>query len=142
MTNGTKTRDGHQGVIGRLEQEILEVLWSRPEASGKEVHEAISANRAIALTTVLTVLERLTKKGFVTKVMGANVYAYRSAQTRDGFTRLVSHGVIKGILEISASGACASFVDTLADVNPVELERLLALIEKKKKEMGTRAAAR
>lgn len=140
MVNAAKTKEGYQGVIGRLEQEILEFLWSSEGASGKEVFRAIKRQRAIALTTVLTVIERLTKKGFITKTMGDSVYVYRSAQSRDEFARLVSRGVLKGIMEISASGACASFVDTLAGLDPTELERLSALIEKKKKEMIARGA--
>ena len=121
--------------MGSLEMEILETLWLSKGASGKEVFEAIKSRRAIALTTVLTVLERLTKKRLVRRVMGESVYIYSPALSRDELARRVSGGVLKGIMEISASGACASFVDTLAGIDPVELERLSSLIEKKKKEL-------
>lgn len=135
MVDYSAKKDGCQGVIGSLELEILETLWQRHGASGKEIFEAIKRRRAIALTTVLTVLERLTKKGFVKRVMGESVYLYHPVQSRDEFAAVVSHGVLKGIMEISASGACASFVDTLANIDPAELERLSALIDKKRKEM-------
>lgn len=137
MITRVAKRDGSQGVIGSLELEILETLWLCHKASGKEIFEAIKRRRAIALTTVLTVLERLTKKGFVKRVMGESVYIYHPVQSRDEFAALVSHDVLKGIMEISASGACASFVDTLANIDPAELERLSALIDKKRKEMKT-----
>jgi len=135
MSGHAIKRDGHQGVIGSLELEILETLWQRHGASGKEIFEAIKSRRAIALTTVLTVLERLTKKRFVRRAMGESVYLYHPAQSRDEFARLVSRDVLKGIMEISASGACASFVDTLAGIDPLELERLSTIIDKKRKEM-------
>ncbi|OGQ56560.1 MAG: hypothetical protein A3J24_02385 [Deltaproteobacteria bacterium RIFCSPLOWO2_02_FULL_53_8] len=135
MSKQVAKRDGSQGVIGSLELEILEALWLRAGASGKEVFEAIKRRRAIALTTVLTVLERLTKKGFVRRAMGESVYLYYPSRSRDEFAALVSHDVLKGIMEISASGACASFVDTLANVDPAELDRLSLLIDKKRKEM-------
>lgn len=138
MSNHITKKDGSQGVIGSLELEILETLWQLHSASGKEIFESIKRRRAIALTTVLTVIERLTKKGFVKRVMGESVYLYRPAQSRDEFTAVVSQDVLRGIMEISASGACASFVDTLANIDPAELERLSALIDKKRKEMKTR----
>jgi predicted transcriptional regulator len=126
-------KEGYGKVLGPLEHEILEVLWARKEASGKEIFEEIKKSRELALTTVLTVLERLAKKGFVTKVKGESVFIFTPAFNRSEFAREVSHGVLKGIFDISASGACASFVDMLADSDPLELERLSALIERKKK---------
>lgn len=135
MEKNTKfTKEGY-GVLGPLEQEILDTLWARGEASGKEIFTEIKRVRDIALTTVLTVIERLAKKGLVKKVKGESVYLFRPAYTKDEFAREVSQEVLKGIFEISASGACASFVDILAKTGPVELEKLSILIESKKKEM-------
>ena len=58
------------------------------------------------------------------------------ALTKDEFTDIVSHEVMRGVLNISASSAVASFVDVLAEADPKELDRLSRLIEKKKKELG------
>lgn len=135
MEKNYKYRESIASTTGPLEQDVLEVLWKKDEASGREIFSELKRSRPIALTTVLTVLERLVNKGFVTKTKGESVFLYRPAFTKDGFAREVSHGVLKNIFEISASGACASFVDALADVDPQELERLSALIEKKKREM-------
>ena len=100
MSGHAMKRDGHQGVIGSLELEILETLWQRHSASGKEIFEAIKSRRAIALTTVLTVLERLTKKRFVRRAMGESVYVYSPVPNRDELARLVSRDVLKGIMEM------------------------------------------
>lgn len=136
--NSRPAKDGYGKVLGPLEQEILDALWTRGASSGKEIFIEIKRTREIALTTVLTVLERLTNKKFVTKEKGESVFMFRPAFTKSGFAKEVSHDVLKGIFEISASGACASFVDMLADADPTELERLSALIERKKKSLETR----
>ncbi|MBI5467706.1 MAG: BlaI/MecI/CopY family transcriptional regulator [Deltaproteobacteria bacterium] len=139
MKKSLKTsKDGYGKVVGPLEQEILEVLWTRGGSSGKEIFAEIKKTRHLALTTVLTVVERLAKKGFVTKAKGESVFIFRPAFTKTEFAREVSHDVLKGIFDISASGACASFVDILAEADPLELERLSALIERKKKTLETR----
>lgn len=129
------SKEGYGGILGHLEQDILDMLWSSGEASGKEIFTAIRRTRDIALTTVLTVLERLGKKGLVIKEKGESVYLFRPAFTRDEFTKQVSGDFFKGLFELSASGASASFVNILAQVDPVELDRLKALIENKKKEI-------
>lgn len=122
--------------LGPLEQEVMEFLWASGASSGRDVFSGIKSGREIALTTVLTVLERLAKKGLVTKQKGAGLIAFSPAFTREEFARTVSEDVFKGILGISASGLCASLVDALADTDPDELERLSELIESKKKELG------
>ncbi|MBI5827348.1 MAG: BlaI/MecI/CopY family transcriptional regulator [Deltaproteobacteria bacterium] len=128
-------KEGYGKVLGRLEQEILDVLWKSGPLNGKEIFSDIRRKRDLALTTVLTVIERLAKKGLVRKTRGESVYLFEAAYSRDGFAREVSQEVLKSIFDISRSGACASFVDMLARVDPVELEELSSMIEKKKKEL-------
>lgn len=129
--------DGYGKLLGPLEQEIMEFLWKSGEASGREVHSGL-ASRQVALTTVLTVLERLVNKGLVAKSKGESVFLFRPSYTKDEFARAVSQDVFRGIMEISSSGICASFVDALADADPGELERLSSLIESKKKELQSK----
>lgn len=130
-------RERRARVLGPLEHEILDVLWVRSRASGKEIFADINGRRSIALTTVLTVLKRLVAKGLVKKVKGESVYLYAPAYTKDEFVREVSAEVLKDIFEISTSGVTAAFVDMLAQEDPSELDRLSALIESKKKGMST-----
>lgn len=122
--------------LGPLEQEVMDFLWASGPSSGRDVFSGIKAGREIALTTVLTVLERLANKGLVKKEKGGGLIAFSPALSREELARSVSTDVFKGILGISASGLCASFVDALADTDPEELERLSRLIENKKKELG------
>jgi penicillinase repressor len=69
-----------------LELLCLNALWSRGEGSVKEVRELVAPSRALAYTTVMTVLERLARRGIVTrrKAGRAFVYAPRSRATPCG----------------------------------------------------------
>jgi len=122
--SGKEAPERPLGHLGHLEQEVMEVLWAEGEASGKEVFDRIRRRRKIAITTVLTVMERLTRKGLLKKEKGATVYLYRPALSRDEFAKRVSDTVLRGIMEISRSSAAASLVDMLAEADPEELERL------------------
>jgi len=128
-------RKGLGQVLGDLEKGIMAILWARGEATGREILDEIKSSRDIAFTTVLTVIERLVKKGLVEKTRGESVYIYRPRYTKDEFTKQVSQEVLKGVMEISRGSAIASFVDLLADTDPEELERLSRLIETKRQEM-------
>lgn len=123
-------------IFGKLEKEIMNFLWSRGEVTGRKVLDELRHSREIAFTTVLTVMERLVKKGLVEKRRGESVYIYKPRYTREEFGRLVSYEVLKGVLELSASSAVASIVDLLEEADPKELERLSRLIEAKRQEMG------
>lgn len=133
--NFRPTRKGLGCALGELEKDIMDILWTRGEITGREALADIRHLRDIAQTTVLTVLERLVKKGLVKKGKGESVYIYAPVLTKAEFTDKVSQEVMKGILDISTSSAIASLVDILADTDPEELDRLSRLIEKKKKEM-------
>lgn len=127
-------KNGHGKVLGHLEQDILVALWKRGESSGREIYNEVS--RDIALTTVLTVVERLVVKGLVEKIRGQEVNLFRCAYTKEELAKKFSDEVFRSILDISASAASAAFVNILADIHPIELDRLSSLIESKKRELG------
>ncbi len=133
------TDKGLGKVLGHLEQDIMNVLWAREGATGKEVLVEIRRSRKIAITTVLTVLERLTKKGLVEKAKGESVYIFKPVYTKDEFTREVSQAVLEGVLELWSGPAVASFVDILAQKDPKELDRLSRIISTKKLELEKRS---
>jgi len=77
------TKRGRQQ--GELEQLILDSLWDAPSAlSSQQLLEVISPDGDLALTTVLTVLSRLTEKGLVNREPGSGrSLLFSPAQTRE-----------------------------------------------------------
>jgi predicted transcriptional regulator len=55
---------------GELEAEVLGCLWDRPDGLSSQQILALLGDDSLAITTVLTVLSRLTDKGLVTRVPG------------------------------------------------------------------------
>lgn len=120
-------------VLGELEKSVMDVLWEKGEATGREVLEEIGRDRPLAFTTVLTVMDRLLKKGLIKRIKRGRLFVYAPSMSRDDFVRQVSREVLQGILDISASSAASSFVDILYKTSPEEIERLSKLIEERKK---------
>ena len=70
-------------TITDSERAILEVLWDKGEASVREVAEELSRHKPAAYTTVLTMMNVLSKKGLVTHRPEGRAFIYRAAVTRD-----------------------------------------------------------
>lgn len=122
-------------VLGHLEEEVMGSLWTRGEATGKEVLADLSGKRKIAYTTVLTVLDRLYKKDLVKKEKNGGSFHFSATYSKDDFSAIISKEVMKGVVEMSKHYASANFVDVLAESDPEELSRLEELIEAKRREL-------
>lgn len=133
-----KNKMDFEGALGRLEKDIMDVLWDKGGLSGREVFLHLKSSRDIALTTVLTVIDRLVKKGIVMKTKGESTYIYAPANSKEEFTRNLSRDVFRRVMQMNCSDAVASFVDIVANTDPKELDRLKKLVEAKKKELGKR----
>ena len=70
--------------LGELERRVMDRLWATPgPQSVRDVHLALSAERDLAYTTVMTVLDRLAKKALVRRTRDGRAYLYEPAQGRD-----------------------------------------------------------
>jgi len=120
-------------VLGDLEGLVMDILWNRGDVTGREVLEEIEKTRPLALTTILTVMDRLLKKGLIKRKKTGGIFVYAPSISRDDFVRQISEEVMQGIFDISASSAASSFVDILYKTSPGEMDRLSRLIEERKK---------
>ena len=55
----------------------MKLVWARGQASVRDVYEALLAERRIAYTTVMTMMNVLEKKGHLRKRAAGRSYVYR-----------------------------------------------------------------
>ncbi|MGH3156284.1 MAG: BlaI/MecI/CopY family transcriptional regulator, partial [Streptosporangiaceae bacterium] len=71
--------------LGELERAIMDVLWeSHSTLTVREVSERLT-ERDLAHTTVMTVLERLAKKGFALRERDGRAWQYQAAASREAY---------------------------------------------------------
>jgi len=71
--------------LGELERAIMEVLWeSATPMTVRQVGTCLT-DRDLAHTTVMTVLDRLAKKGFVKRQRAGRAWRYRPAESREAY---------------------------------------------------------
>jgi predicted transcriptional regulator len=71
--------------MGELEKAVMTVLWDRPDGASAQQVRAALAPPDLAVTTVLTVLTRLTRKHMVARTEGARAHRYFAARSREDF---------------------------------------------------------
>lgn len=60
----------------------MKVIWRLEAATVRDVHAALTERRAVAYTTVLTMMKVLEQKGYVKKTRGERAFVYRAARPR------------------------------------------------------------
>lgn len=63
----------------------MDVLWEAPEPLTVREVSARLTSRDLAHTTVMTVLDRLAKKGFSRRERDGRAWRYRAAESREGY---------------------------------------------------------
>lgn len=70
-------------ILGGLEMRIMEILWQQENpVSVREIHEDLLKDRTLAYTTVMTVLDRLAKKGITHREREGRAWLYVAGFTR------------------------------------------------------------
>lgn len=72
-------RSRGEAVPGPLEFECLEALWALGEGTVGDVQKEMRRGSALAYTTVMTVLDRLTKKGSLTRRKAGRKFLYQAS---------------------------------------------------------------
>jgi predicted transcriptional regulator len=113
--------------LGELERAIMDVLWDTASPlTVREVSERL-AERELAHTTVMTVLDRLAKKGVVIQEKQDRAYRYAPAQSREEMTAAVMLDALGDVPDATRDAALAHFVGRLSP------EALAAAIEAARK---------
>jgi predicted transcriptional regulator len=73
--------------LGELEAVVMDLLWSASGPSTvREVLERIDRRPPLAYTTVLTVMDNLYKKGFLTRQRDGRAFRYVPVKPREDYT--------------------------------------------------------
>jgi predicted transcriptional regulator len=119
--------------LGELERAVMDHLWSsRGPQTVRQVHEALSAQRELAYTTIMTVLQRLAKKNLVVQHRDDRAHRYAPTHGRDA---LVAGLMVDALDQAADSGgreaALVHFVERVGADEAAALRRALAELEAK-----------
>ena len=78
-----------------LEMACLNALWQLGEGNVEEVRGKVTAEKTLAYTTVLTLLERLSKRGAVSRRKEGRGFRYRATADREKLRRIAVHQLLE-----------------------------------------------
>ena len=128
-------RDPLGSALGRLEREVMNIVWQNDRVSVREVRAQLA--RAVAYTTVMTTLDRLFKKGLLERVREGRAFVYRASHTRQDVEAAVASGLLRGLLESGAGGTrpvLSNLVDVISDRDGALLDELEELVREKRRQ--------
>ena len=117
--------------IGEQELSLLRHIADRGTASVAETVEGYGAERGLARSTVLTMMERLRKKGFLSRSMIDGVFRYRALSSSADLLK----GAVQRFVERNLDGSVSPFLAYLSDAGHLtdtekqELERIVARLD-------------
>ena len=115
--------------ISEIQHAVLRVLWERGRSTVNETHEALSADRELALTTVATHLKRLEKRGLIAHDTEGRRHVYYPLVSESDMRTSLLDSVTDTVFE----GDVAALVSHLLGARGVaegDLERMAALLER------------
>lgn len=126
------SRPSPKAALGELERTVMDVLWDLdPEAdiTVRDVHQQISASREVAYTTVMTVMDRLSRKGMVEQHKEGRAYRYRARSTRAEMTADLMRGTLSDLGSGEREPALVAFVEDASAEEIAALRKALAALD-------------
>jgi predicted transcriptional regulator len=117
--------------LGPLETEILNIVWKLGEATVKDIHDRILADpdRELAYTSVTTVLNRLTKKGWLSCSKQGRAFSWKPLVSLEQAQAIESYERLNRFLAVSNPDVVASFADRLDTASLDRLEAIASRID-------------
>ena len=112
-----------RATLGEQEIEVLRFVAGRAPCSVREVAVEFGEPRGLARTTVLTVMERLRKKGFLRRERRGSAWSYRPTVP----TAELHHGLVRDFVDRTLGGSLSPFVAYLTDAKGLSREEVASL---------------
>jgi BlaI family penicillinase repressor len=115
-------------TLGDLQHAIMTVLWERGEAATAEVHQALQAERGLALTTIATMLRKMEDKGVVAHRRDGRQFVYRPTVSREEIRESMVGELVERLFGGDARALVAHLVSE-HEIDPRELSALRRRVE-------------
>lgn len=129
-----RQQHGPEGELTATQHEIMAVVWAAPApgATVTGIWQAVADQRGVTRTTVLNLVDRLEKRGWLVRESVAGVYHYRATISREAAERRLATGFMAEFFGGSPTHLVQSLLGS-ADVSTADLDRLQKLLVEAKR---------
>jgi predicted transcriptional regulator len=115
--------------LGELEKQVMQYLWLSPNVDAKQVHAALAKQRDSSPNTVQSALERLYKKGLLSRDKQGHAYLYRAKIQREELIAKLIDSVACDFISQGENSLVTAFSSASSDMDEAQLVQLEKLIE-------------
>jgi BlaI family penicillinase repressor len=115
-------------ALSEAQLEIMQAVWARGEVTVTEVWSALAGRRQVARNTILTLMERLQKKGWLKRRVSGPTHHYAAAVPRGRTLGQVVHRLVEAAFAGSADAMILALLEGRG-VTDVEAKRIRKLID-------------
>jgi predicted transcriptional regulator len=126
--------------LGELERAIMDILWESPDPLTVRQVSGNLTERDLAHTTVMTVLDRLAKKGFARRERDGRAWRYCAAETREAYVTELMLSALEQTGDRHA--ALARFARSVSETEATALRRALEALSQGPARNGSQDGAR
>jgi predicted transcriptional regulator len=139
MIRFLRRRPASQDPLGHLELTVMEILWAQGESNVRDVAQKL--DRPLAYTTVMTTLDRLYKKGLLTRRKSERAFLYSPLLSRSEWEQKRASDLIAGLLagpQPSSDLLISCLVEAVGQHDAALLDDLEKKIRAKRRELDRR----
>ena len=125
--------------LGELERRAMEVAWQRQELSVRDLHRELQERWAY--TTLMTTLDRLHKKGILSRRKEGRAFLYSPRFSRKQLEQGIASDLIDSLLARSAGEPApllSCFVEVVSEKDRNLLDELERLVREKRRMLKER----
>ena len=119
--------------LGKLESELMELIWERSEISVRALHGIIGPR--LAYTTIMTTLDRLYKKNLLSRKKAGKAFLYAPVMSREEYRDLQTEHLLTLVLQDSSdsNAVLSCFIDVVSESDKKMLDKLDELVKAKRR---------
>ena len=112
--------------LGSLESEILNIVWDSAKLGATDIHNFIltDPDRELAYGSVMTVLRRLEKKGWIRCEKEGRSFQWQARISREETQALTAYDQLNRFLEVGNADIVAAFAN---DLDRASIDKLEAI---------------
>jgi len=122
--------------LGKLESELMELIWYRGEISVRALCDVIGSR--LAYTTVMTTLDRLYKKKILSRKKVGKAFYYAPVLSREQYRDRQTQHILNVVLQESSSrdAVLSCFIDVVSESDRKMLDKLDELVKAKRRALS------
>jgi predicted transcriptional regulator len=132
-----------EGKLTPAQYEILDVVWQAGDdgTTVAQIWHAVSASRSVARTTILNLVDRLEKRGWLKRRDAEGGARYSAAVSRDRTSAALADDFVQTFFDGSTANLVMSLLGT-SKLDAAEIRRLRGILDTAREKSAKREGGR